>query len=90
MKPIPLFHARIGYNHGGKQGVYNFLYGPMGYANAQRMVNYIRIFTEFFTQPEYANVIPMFGIINEALVSNIGQNTLTSLYVPFCRWYSLS
>jgi glucan 1,3-beta-glucosidase len=53
----------------------------MGYANAQRMVNYIRIFTEFFTQPEYANVIPMFGIINEALVGNIGRDTLTSLYV---------
>ncbi|KAF9783809.1 glycoside hydrolase [Thelephora terrestris] len=73
--------SQNGFNHSGKQGVYNFLYGTMGYANAQRMVNYIRIFTEFFTQPQYANVIPMFGIINEALVGNIGQDTLTSFYL---------
>lgn len=74
--------ARVGYNHSGKENVYNFLYGPMGYANSQRMVNYIRIFTEFFTQPEYVNVIQMFGIINEAVVTNIGIETLTSLCVP--------
>jgi glucan 1,3-beta-glucosidase len=83
MAPTPLLCARVAFNHSGKQGVYNFLYGTMGYANAQRMVNYIRIFTEFFTQPEYANVIPMFGIINEPLVGNIGRDTLTSLYVEF-------
>ena len=52
----------------------------MGLANAQRTLNYIRIFMEFFTQPEYTNVIPMFGIINEAVVGTIGRNTLTSLY----------
>lgn len=53
----------------------------MGYANAQRMVNYVRIFAEFISQPEYANVVPMFGLINEALVGTIGLNTLMSLYV---------
>jgi hypothetical protein len=37
----------------------------MGIANAQRMLDYIRIITEFISQPEYANLIPMFGIINE-------------------------
>ncbi|KAF9783831.1 glycoside hydrolase family 5 protein [Thelephora terrestris] len=73
--------SQNGYNHSGKENVVNFLYGPMGYANSQRMVNYIRIFTEFFTQPEYVNVIPMFGIINEAVVKNIGIETLTSFYL---------
>ena len=53
----------------------------MGLANAQRTLNYIRIFTEFFSQPEYVNVIPMFGILNEALVSTIGLATLSSLCV---------
>lgn len=69
------------FNHSGKKGTFNFLNGPMGYANAQRMLNYIRIFTEFISQPEYVNVIPMFGIINEALSGTIGRDTLTSLCV---------
>lgn len=53
----------------------------MGYANAQRMLNYIRIFAEFISQPEYVNVVPMFCIVNEALVGTIGKETLTSLCV---------
>lgn len=53
----------------------------MGLANAQRTLNYIRIFTEYFTQPEYTNLIPMFGILNEAVVGTIGVETLTSLCV---------
>lgn len=43
----------------------NFLNGVMGIANAQRALDYIRIITEFISQPEYKDVIPMFGIINE-------------------------
>ena len=53
----------------------------MGYANAQRMLNYIRIFTEFISQPEYANVVVMFGITNEPVLGTIGRETLTSLCV---------
>lgn len=60
----------------------------MGFANAQRMINYIRIFTEFITQPEYVNVVPMFGLVNEPLVGTIGIETLTSLYVTVLRLYS--
>ena len=53
----------------------------MGYANAQRLLNYIRIFAEFISQPEYVNVVPMFGLLNEPLVGIIGKETLTSLCV---------
>ncbi|KAF9050981.1 hypothetical protein BDZ89DRAFT_1153912 [Hymenopellis radicata] len=34
------------YNHSGKFGQINFLYGPMGLANAKRALNYIRIITD--------------------------------------------
>jgi glucan 1,3-beta-glucosidase len=51
----------------------------MGIANAQRTLDYIRIITEFISQPEYQNVIPIFGIVNEALLTTIGKNALTSL-----------
>jgi glucan 1,3-beta-glucosidase len=70
-----------GYNHSGKLGQVDFMNGVMGVANAQRALNYIRIFTEFITQPEYTNVVPMFGIVNEALVGTIGKDQMTSLYV---------
>jgi glucan 1,3-beta-glucosidase len=53
--------------------------GIMGIANAQRTLDYIRIITEFISQAEYQDVVPMFGIVNEALVSTIGQSELTSL-----------
>jgi len=53
--------------------------GTMGIANAQRVLNYIRIFTEFFSQPEWKNVVTMFGIINEPVVGSIGDDALQSL-----------
>lgn len=60
--------------------------GIMGYANAQRTLDYIRTITEFVTQAEYLDVIPMFSIVNEALLSTIGKDPMTSLYVfsPSC------
>ncbi|KAJ2922815.1 hypothetical protein H1R20_g14280, partial [Candolleomyces eurysporus] len=73
------------YNHGGKVGEHNFLNGVMGYANAQRTLNYIRIFTEFISQPEWKNVVPMFSILNEPLVTTIGQDTLRSFYLEAHR-----
>jgi len=53
----------------------------MGIANAQRALNYIRIFGEFFSQPEYSNLVGIFGVMNEPLQSVIGKDSLTSLWV---------
>lgn len=73
--------SQNGYNHSGKSGQVNFLNGIMGIANAQRTLEYIRIITEFISQPEYRNVIPLFGIINEALVGTIGKDQITAFYL---------
>ncbi|KAG8934183.1 hypothetical protein FRC02_010449 [Tulasnella sp. 418] len=73
--------SQNGYNHSGKKGTINFLHGVMGVANAQRALNHIRILTEFITQPEYANVIPIFGVINEARTNDIGKDQITSFYL---------
>lgn len=69
----------IGYNHSGKLGKINFLYGVMGMANAQRTLNYIRIITEFISQDEWKDVVVSFGIINEALITEIGTDELRGL-----------
>ncbi|KAI6043526.1 glycoside hydrolase family 5 protein [Pisolithus marmoratus] len=73
--------SQNGYNHSGKMGTVNFLNGVMGVANAERALNYIRIITEFISQPEWQPVVPVFGIVNEALVSTIGMDQLTSFYL---------
>ncbi|KAF7359593.1 Glycoside hydrolase family 5 protein [Mycena venus] len=73
--------SQNGYNHSGKLGQINFLNGPMGFANAQRMLDYIRVITEFISQPEYKDLIPMFGIVNEAYLPGIGRDVLTSFYL---------
>ena len=70
--------SQNGYNHSGKSGPVNFLNGPMGVANAQRMMDYIRIIAEFIAQPEYSHVA-MFGVINEALLHTIGQEPISAL-----------
>lgn len=35
----------------------------MGIVNAQRTLNYIRVITEFISQPDIQPVVPMFGIL---------------------------
>lgn len=70
-----------GYNHSGRYGQINFLQGVMGLANAQRALNYIRIITEFISQPEWRNVVPFFGILNEPIMPRIGYSQLQSLCV---------
>ncbi|KAF5328072.1 hypothetical protein D9619_013626 [Psilocybe cf. subviscida] len=75
--------SQNGFNHSGRLGSINFLLGTMGMANAQRALNYIRIITEFISQPEYRDVIPMFGILNEPVLGDnaIGTNELRGFYV---------
>ncbi|KAF9450270.1 glycoside hydrolase family 5 protein [Macrolepiota fuliginosa MF-IS2] len=73
--------SQNGYNHSGRGGTVNFLAGNMGLANAERTLYYIRVLTEFISQPEYRDLVPIFGIVNEALVSLIGQDSISSFYL---------
>ncbi|KAH7909647.1 glycoside hydrolase family 5 protein [Hygrophoropsis aurantiaca] len=73
--------SQNGYNHSGKLGSVNFLNGVMGIANAERALNYIRIITEFISEPEWTAVVPVFSIVNEALVSTIGKDQITTFYL---------
>ncbi|KAM0745809.1 glycoside hydrolase [Meredithblackwellia eburnea MCA 4105] len=73
--------SQNGYNHSSKFGTINWLNGVMGLANAQRSLNYIRTITEFITQPQYSNVVPMFSILNEPIGAAIGTNNLRAFYL---------
>lgn len=49
----------------------------MGLANAQRSLDYIRILAEFISQPEYRDVVTMFGITNEPAGTTVGLDALS-------------
>ncbi|KAM0787105.1 hypothetical protein ACM66B_006360 [Microbotryomycetes sp. NB124-2] len=72
--------SQNGYNHSGKQGSINLLNGVMGIANTQRTMNYIRTLTEFISQDQYKNLVPMFSILNEPYAATIGVETLRTFY----------
>ena len=67
------------WNHCGKGGEQNFLQGVMGLANAQRTLGYIRVLTEFISQAEYKELVPLFGIVNEPQAATTGHEPLAQL-----------
>ena len=71
--------SQNGWNHSGRLGTVNFLNGPMGIANAQRSLDYIRILAEFISQPQYKDVVAMFGVTNEPQGPQFGQENLIRL-----------
>lgn len=71
-------HTQNGWNHSGKQGNIGFMSGPMGIVSAQRTLNYVRTLTEFISQPEYQNVVPMFSILNEPKTGPITSSAIRS------------
>jgi aryl-phospho-beta-D-glucosidase BglC (GH1 family) len=79
------FHAlpgsQNGWNHSGKLGTINLINGPMGYANAQRSLDYIRVLAEFVSQPQYKDVVTMFGPVNEPQSPVFGRDNLSRLWV---------
>lgn len=70
--------SQNGWNHSGKLGSINVLNGPMGLANTQRTLSYIKIIAEFISQPEYSAIVPIFGVTNEPVGSTIGQDNLAA------------
>ena len=75
--PKPLFFIQANSHH-LRLKVINFMCGKMGLANAQRTLNYISVLTEFITQPEYQDLIPIFGIVNEPTA---GTTALSNFYL---------
>jgi len=51
----------------------------MGYANAQRSLDYIRFLAEFISQPQYKDVVTMFGPTNEPHSPTVGSDNLSRL-----------
>ncbi|TFK17920.1 exo-beta-1,3-glucanase [Coprinopsis marcescibilis] len=72
--------SQNGYNHSGRLSPINFLAGPMGIANAERALYYLRVFTQFIAQPQYLDVIQAIELVNEPLAGELGVEPLNSFY----------
>ncbi|KAI0628401.1 glycoside hydrolase [Trametes polyzona] len=72
--------SQNGFNHSGKNGAINWMNGPMGLANAERSLDYMRIITEFISQPEWKDLIPVFGLINEPFMGKLSRPVVESFY----------
>lgn len=53
----------------------------MGIANAERTLYYLRVLTEYFSQPQYKNVVQSIALVNEPLAGEIGADPLSSFYL---------
>ncbi|KAJ3512182.1 hypothetical protein NMY22_g15409 [Coprinellus aureogranulatus] len=73
--------SQNGLNHSGRLGTINFLSGNMGIANAERTLYYLRVLTEYFSQPQYKNVVQSIALVNEPLAGEIGAAPLSSFYL---------
>lgn len=71
--------SQNGWNHSGKAGSVNWLYGVMGIANAQRSLETLRSIVEYISQDGIKQVVPMIGLVNEVQGKIVGQDVLTAL-----------
>jgi len=60
-------------------GNINWMRGTMGLANLQRSLDIIQTLLEFIMQPEWKDIVPMFGILNEPRAAEITHENLGSL-----------
>ncbi|CAD6573512.1 MAG: hypothetical protein TREMPRED_000844 [Tremellales sp. Tagirdzhanova-0007] len=78
------FHAlpgsQNGWNHSGKAGVINWMYGVMGLANGQRHLEYIRTLTEFISQDGIKEVVPILSLVNEVEAKIVGLEVMQAFY----------
>ncbi|CAD6570986.1 MAG: hypothetical protein TREMPRED_000085 [Tremellales sp. Tagirdzhanova-0007] len=72
--------SQNGWNHSGRLGSINWMYGIMGTANAQRALDYIRTLAQFISQPEYSPVIQIYSFINEPNGGPVGKPPIGSFY----------
>ncbi|GAA5939575.1 hypothetical protein JCM1841_001513, partial [Sporobolomyces salmonicolor] len=77
--------SQNGWNHSGRLGSINFLHGTMGLANAQRALDYVGAVAEFVSREGVKEVVPMFSVFNEPMLSIIGTEALRSFYAETYR-----
>ena len=63
--------SQNGWNHSGRQGSIGWLNGTDGALNAQRSLDLHAQLSTFFAQPRYANIITIYGLVNEPKMTEL-------------------
>jgi glucan 1,3-beta-glucosidase len=73
--------SQNGWNHSGRQGKVGWLDGTkQGEAYAQDTVDVVSQMIEYFNKPQYANVVTLFGVLNEPAMMKIPKKRVRSWY----------
>ncbi|KAI8053165.1 glycoside hydrolase superfamily [Gilbertella persicaria] len=75
--------SQNGWNHSGKSGPVGFLNGTHGEENADKTIKVVNEMIQFFTKPEWSNVVPVFGVLNEPAMIKIPEKKVR-------KWYETS
>jgi glucan 1,3-beta-glucosidase len=72
--------SQNGWNHSGRAGTVGFLNGTDGDLNAERTTQLVTELVRFFNKPEWAHVVPVFGVLNEPATMNIPEEKVQQWY----------
>ncbi|KAI8099774.1 glycoside hydrolase superfamily [Halteromyces radiatus] len=72
--------SQNGWNHSGRMGAVGFLNGTHGHENAAATLEIVKELVSFFSQPEWAPVTPLFGVLNEPAIFRLDKNKVKSWY----------
>lgn len=72
--------SQNGWNHSGKAGLIGFLNGTEGEVNGERTLQIATEMIRFFDKPEWSNVVPIFGVLNEPAMMVLPAEKVKSWY----------
>ncbi|KAG0292662.1 hypothetical protein BGZ98_002504 [Dissophora globulifera] len=72
--------SQNGWNHSGRSGQIDWINGTMGPQNALRTLPYLEKMATFFSNPSYAHVNPIMGMLNEPAAYIIGAEKVMAWY----------
>ncbi|KAK9692507.1 hypothetical protein K7432_014288 [Basidiobolus ranarum] len=72
--------SQNGWNHSGRSGEVRFLNGPNGQQNADRTMDVVVKVASFFSKPQWKNVAPLFGVLNEPVINRLNKSVVDEWY----------
>lgn len=72
--------SQNGWNHSGRVGDVGWLNGTNGDLNANHTINTVLPMVDFFSKPEWTNVVTIFGVLNEPAIYRINSQKVRDWY----------
>jgi glucan 1,3-beta-glucosidase len=73
--------SQNGWNHSGRVGSIGWLNGSYGELNANHTINTVLPMVEYFSRPEWSNVVTIFGVLNEPAIYRLNRERASDWYL---------